>query len=30
MIKNISILHFVSDEKFIDAAYKNFESVAPS
>ncbi|TAJ43695.1 TDP-N-acetylfucosamine:lipid II N-acetylfucosaminyltransferase [Methanofollis fontis] len=30
MIKNISILHLVSDEKFIDIAYKNFESVAPS
>lgn len=30
MIKNVNILHLVPDEKFIDAAYKNFESVAPS
>ncbi len=30
MINNINILHLVPDEKFIDAAYKNFESVAPS
>ncbi len=30
MIKNVDILHLVSDEKFIDAAYRNFELVAPS
>ena len=30
MIKNVNILHLVPDEKFIDTAYKNFESVAPS
>lgn len=30
MIKNVNILHLAPDEKFIDAAYKNFESVAPS
>lgn len=29
MIENIKILHLTPDEKFTDAAYKNFESVAP-
>lgn len=30
MIDNINILHLVPDTVFIDAAYKNFEPIAPS
>ncbi|NMB52652.1 MAG: hypothetical protein GX999_10015, partial [Bacteroidales bacterium] len=30
MINNVNILHLVPDEKFIDAAYRSFELVAPS
>jgi dTDP-N-acetylfucosamine:lipid II N-acetylfucosaminyltransferase len=30
MIEDIKILHFALDEKFIDVAYENFDSVAPS
>ena len=30
MINDISILHLASDNVFIDAAYGNFEAVAPA